>query len=47
MLWREIADFAMKKNIGLTMIITDKYINILDYSIKKLQRCTAYGLIFK
>jgi len=41
MLWREIANFAMKKNIGLTLIITDKYINILDYSIKKLQRCGA------
>jgi len=46
MLWREIADFAKKKNIGLTTIIT-KYINILDYSIKKLQRCTTHGLIFK
>jgi hypothetical protein len=47
MLWREIADFAMKKKIGLTSIITDKYINISDYSIKKLQRCAAHGLIFK
>jgi len=47
MLWREIADFAKKKNIGLKMIITDKYINILDNSIKKLQRCAAHGLIFK
>jgi len=46
MLWREIADFAIKKNMRLTMIITDKYINILDYSIKKLQRCAAHGLIF-
>jgi len=46
MLWRGIADFG-KKNMRLTMIITDKYINILDYSIKKLQRCTAHGLIFK
>jgi len=47
MLWREIADFAMKKKIGLTLIITDKYINISDYSIKKLQRCAAHSLIFK
>jgi len=47
MLWREIANFAMKKKIGLTTIITDKYINISDYPIKKLQRCTANGLIFK
>jgi len=46
MLWREIADFAMKK-IGLTLIITNKYINMSDYSIKKLQRCTAHSLIFK
>jgi len=46
-LWREIANFAMKKKIGLTMIITNNYINILDYSIKKLQRCAAHGLIFK
>jgi len=47
MLWREIADFEMKKNIGLTTIITNKYINISDYSLKKLQRCAAQGLIFK
>jgi len=46
MLWREIANFEMKK-IGLTTIITNKYINISDYSIKKLQRCAAHGLIFK
>jgi len=47
MLLKEIANFAKKKNIGLTMIITNKYINILDYSIKKLQRCAAHGLIFR
>jgi len=47
MLWREIANFVMKKKIGLTTIITNKYINISDYSIKKLQRCAAHGLIFK
>jgi len=28
-------------------ILRNKYINISDYSIKKLQRCTAHGLIFK
>jgi len=47
MLWREIANFAIKKKIGLTSIITDKYINMSDYSIKKLQRCAAHSLIFK
>jgi len=43
----DLADFAKKKNFGLAMNITDKYINILDYSIKKIHRVAAHGLIFK
>jgi len=44
MLWREIADFAERNSMALRRIITNRHINISDYSIKKLHMVSSLSI---